>query len=239
MQKQYKYLLFDLDDTLVDDYENRAYAFSKILKSRKEKVTKEKIDKFIELDKQFWKDRVVEKIKDPYNFETKEEQTKWVRAQRFLMYFKNISLKEAIKINEEYEETIKEKVVPIQNSTNILKYLYDKQYKIYITTNGPKCAVESKLEKSNLKQYITDTFSAEEIGFMKPKKEFYEGFFNKVNLKEKEDMLMIGDELDKDIKGGIANQIDTCWFNRESIENTSTIKPKYEIRDLLELKEIV
>lgn len=79
------------------------------MESRKEKVTKEKIDEFIELDKQFWKDRASGKIKDPYHFETKEEQTKWVRAQRFLIYFKTISLEEAIKINKKYEENIKKK----------------------------------------------------------------------------------------------------------------------------------
>jgi len=239
MRKQYKYLLFDLDDTLVDDYENRAYAFSKILENRKERVTQEKIDRFIKIDKQFWKDRACGKIKDPYKFETKKEQTIWVRAQRFLLYFKKISLEEAIKINEKYEEAVKEKVVPIKNAATILKYLYNKQYKMYIITNGPNRAVESKLEKSELIQYITDTFSADEIGFMKPKKEFFEGFMKKVKLEDKEKMLIIGDELDKDILGGSTNKIDTCWFNRDRIKNTSDIKPKYEIGDLLELKEIV
>lgn len=239
MKKEYKYLLFDLDDTLVDDYKNRAYAFSKILENKKEKVTQQKIDRFIKIDKQFWKDRACVNIKDPYKFKTKEEQTIWVRAQRFLLYFKNISLEEAIKLNEKYEEAIKEKVVLIKNADVILKYLYNKQYKMYIITNGPNQAVESKLEKSKLIKYITDTFSADEIGFMKPKKEFFEGFLKKVKLEDKEKMLIIGDELDKDILGGSTNKIDTCWINRDKIENTSDIKPKYEITDLIELREIV
>ena len=102
MQKQYKYLLFDLDDTLVDDYESRAYAFEQILKYKNEKVSKEKIDDFIKIDNQFWKDRAVGKIKVPYEIETKEEQTIWLRAQRFIEYFKNMSLEEAIKMNEKY-----------------------------------------------------------------------------------------------------------------------------------------
>ena len=38
----YQYLIFDLDDTLNNDDENRKYAFSKILEYLKQDVTKEK-----------------------------------------------------------------------------------------------------------------------------------------------------------------------------------------------------
>lgn len=239
MQKQYKYLLFDLDDTLVDDNESRAYAFEQILKYKNKKVSKEKIDKFIKIDNQFWKDRASGKIKTPVEVKTKEEQTIWLRAQRFIKYFKDISLEEAIKMNEKYVEAVKEKVVPIKNATKLLKYLYDKDYKMYIITNGPNRAVESKLEKSDLIKYISSYFSAEEAGFMKPKKEFFEQFFKKVKLEKNDEMLIIGDELDKDVKGGIENRIDTCWFNKEKIKNISDIKANYEISDLLELKLIL
>jgi len=57
MQKKYKKILFDLDNTLVDDDENRKYAIKQTLLERKEVVTKERIESFIELDNQFWKDR--------------------------------------------------------------------------------------------------------------------------------------------------------------------------------------
>lgn len=43
MSKIYKKLLFDLDNTLVDDNENRKYAINKILLDRKEKVTDKRI----------------------------------------------------------------------------------------------------------------------------------------------------------------------------------------------------
>ena len=38
MQKKYKKLLFDLDNTLVDDDENRKYAIKQILLERNDKV---------------------------------------------------------------------------------------------------------------------------------------------------------------------------------------------------------
>ena len=76
MQKTYRKLLFDLDNTLVDDDENRRYAIKQILTERKENATTKRIESFIKLDNQFWKDRAEGKIKDPYTFKNNEEKTK-------------------------------------------------------------------------------------------------------------------------------------------------------------------
>ena len=80
---------------------------------------------------------------------------------------------------------------------------------------------------------------------MKPKKEFFEGFMKKTGEIDKRKMLIIGDELDKDIKGGNDNKIDSCWFHRkedtkEGIkENIEKYKPNYEIKNLIDLKYIL
>lgn len=238
MQKKYRKLLFDLDNTLVDDDENRRYAITQILIERKEKVTTKKIESFIKIDNQFWKDRAEGKIKDPYTFKNNAEKTKWIRAQRFIKYFKDISLEEGIAINNKYINYLKEKIIPIKNSTEVLEYLYKKQYEIYIVTNSPIKVVNDKVNKINAQKYIKNTFSAEEAGHMKPHKEFFDKFFYNINNYKKEDMLIIGDELDKDILGGIQNGIDTCWFNPKKISNNN-YKINYEISNLIDLKNIL
>ncbi len=70
---------------------------------------------------------------------------------------------------------------------------------------------------------------------MKPKREYFNGFLKKINCYDTSEMLIIGDELEKDILGGMNNNIDTCWFNRRG-EKVQVIKVDYEIKDLLELK---
>lgn len=239
MSKTYKRILFDLDNTLVDDDENRKYAIKQILIERKEKYNNKRIEDFIKLDNQFWKDRAEGKIKDPYIFKTKEEKAEWIRTQRFLKYFKNISLEEAIYINNEYIKYLSENIVPIKNAQYIIKYLYEKKYKIHIITNGPKKAVKDKLGKINILNYITDIFTAEEAGNMKPRHEFFEKFFERLGDYQKEDMLIIGDELEKDVAGGNQNGIDSCWLNMKNVENNTKFKPTHEIADLIELKKFL
>ena len=239
MHKIYKKLLFDLDNTLIDDDENRKYAIKQILLERKEVASKERIEEFINLDNQFWKDRTEGKIKDPYKFKSNEDRTKWIRSYRFMNYFKSISFEESVEINDKYISYLSKNIVPIKNSQEILDYLYRKQYEIYIITNSPKKVVDNKISKINVQKYIKETFSAEEAGHNKPHNEFFEKFFIKINTNEKDDMIIIGDELETDILGGIKNGIDSCWVNMKNIVNNSSIKPTYEINDLIELKNIL
>ena len=239
MQKTYRKLLFDLDNTLVDDDENRRYAIKQILTERKENATTERIESFIKLDNQFWKARAEGKIKDPYTFKSNEEKTRWVRAQRFLKFFNDISFEEGVEINQKYINYLSKNIIPIKNAQEILKYLYKKQYEIYIVTNGPIMAVNDKLSKINAVKYISGTFTAEEAGYMKPQHEFFAKFFNRINSYKTEDMLIIGDELEKDVLGGIRNGIDSCWFNIKNTENKTELKPTYEINNLIELKNIL
>ena len=120
-----------------------------------------------------------------------------------------------------------------------MKYIYKKQYEIYIVTNSPEKVVKDKLSKLNAQKYIKGTFSAEEAGYMKPHKDFFEKFFRKIGTYKKDDMLIIGDELDKDILGGIQNGIDSCWVNIKDLKNNTRFKANYEINDLIELKNFL
>ena len=238
MGKIYKKLLFDLDNTLIDDNKNRKCAIKRVLNDRKEKVTEEKLENFIKLDDKYWKDRAERKIKDPYEFKTLEEKTTWVRAQRFIMYF-DCTFEEAVAINEKYIDYLKTSVVPIDNAREILEYLNKKQYEIYIVTNGPEKPVENKLNTIGANKYIKTIFTAEEAGYMKPHKEFFDKFFKKINNYQKDDMIIIGDELEKDVLGGMQNGIDSCWFNMKKVKNDIDIKPSFEINNLLDLKNIL
>ena len=158
----YQYLIFDLDDTLNNDDENRKYAFSKILEYLKQDVTKEKIEEFLKLDTKYWHERAQKGITEKKAAPTKEE-IECIRAQRFVIYFRDMSLDEAIKINRMYLQELKENVVEIEGAFEIIKYLSEKGYKIAVATNGPTAAIKSKLQKLKIDTYIECAFSADEV----------------------------------------------------------------------------
>lgn len=235
----YNTIIFDLDDTLTDDCENIRQAFKIVLEYKQEEYTDEKFEKFYSIDKKTWRDRAAGKLITPYEDDI-EKKTEWLRASRFLKYFgDSINYNEAVHINNIYINGMKEKVVAREGVLDIIKYLYNKKYKLIIATNGPIVPLKAKLEKLQIEKYFTTIFSAEEAGFMKPHVKFYKGLLKKTGNPAKENILFVGDELEKDIKGGIENNIDTCWCNYNNEERKSIYIPKYEIHKLEELKQIL
>lgn len=95
-----------------------------------------------------------------------------------------------------------------------------------------------KLQKLGIYDFVENLFSAEEVGFMKPQQEYYNGLFKKIEISKKEDILFIGDDLEKDIKGGLENGLDTCWCNYNNTVNNK-YNTKYEIHKLDELTIIL
>ena len=63
--------------------------------------------------------------------------------------------------------------------------------------------------------------------------------FSSIDLTDKEGVLLVGDSLSSDIKGGINAGIDTCWYNPRGKERPSDTMITYEIKDLWELTDIL
>ena len=60
-----------------------------------------------------------------------------------------------------------------------------------------------------------------------------------LGLTNRSRVLMVGDDLLADIKGGINAGIDTCWVNFANEENKTGIQPKYTVHSYEELYRIV
>ena len=68
----------------------------------------------------------------------------------------------------------------------------------------------------------------EEVGLSKPDKRIFELALNKLDV-QPEDVLFVGDDLEKDIAGPQNANIKGIWFNPHRITNKTEIKPYSEI----------
>ena len=68
--------------------------------------------------------------------------------------------------------------------------------------------------------------------------EFFNTVFEKTGLTEtnKAQILIVGDSLTSDIKGGNNIGIDTCWYNPKGVNKPDDIIVNYEIKELSDLK---
>ena len=80
---------------------------------------------------------------------------------------------------------------------------------------------------------------SEKVGAAKPSAKLFEHAFRDLGITNKSRVLMVGDDLLADIKGGLNAGVDTCWFNPGNLENKSGITPKYTVSSYEELYRIV
>lgn len=106
-------------------------------------------------------------------------------------------------------------------------------------TNGISDVQHARIKGSPLSEVFEAVIVSEETGYQKPETGIFDYAFAKLNLSDERKVLIVGDSLTSDIRGGNNYGIDTCWFNPLGKPGDPEIVPTYEIRSLDELVEIV
>lgn len=241
---KYKILIFDLDDTLIDNLENVRYAYTQMIQSLGQEYSEDGFKKWYEVDKKFWKDWQDGLIQIPPYLKNEtgkknEEFLNWLRSQRVLIYFDyQISLEKAIELNNLFMNSLTEVVVAIEGAYDILKYLKEKYY-IIVATNGPKIATKEKLSKIKCLNFVNEVLSADMFGYMKPKKEFFVAIQNLLKNYNNEEYLIVGDSLKSDVGFAMNCGFDSCWFNKNNEKLMEQYQPTMVINKLEALKKIL
>lgn len=230
--KKYNFLFFDLDRTIWDYETNAANALTILF-------AKYNLLKYFP-DAEFFI-AVFSKYNDYLWEEYREGRVHKdkLRVLRFEMCFKEAGFDEpelSEKLNTEFLEISpkSEKLMP--GAIEILDYLKNKGYRMYIITNGFTPIQHIKMKYSGLEKYFDKMFTSENVGSHKPNKDMFEYCIKSVNARKSES-LMIGDDFPVDIVGARNFGIDQVFYNPTAI--TYTEKVTFEIKHLLELKKIL
>lgn len=235
--KKYSTLIFDLDDTLIDNYKSVSFALECTARKLGIPYTNELLTKWLDFEKKYWNIFEKNQMKILETIKTLEDKISYVRSRRFVLFFKdlNLTMEEATQINDFYCAMQGINIFEIEHASSTVKELSN-NHEILIATNGPRNAAIDKLKKIAIRDCISHIISAEDVGFSKPNIEFFEYLYKTTNNGNKEKMLLIGDSLSTDILGGMNNGIDTCWFNPYKKPLPETYKPTHTINCLSQLK---
>ncbi len=130
-----------------------------------------------------------------------------------------------------------ESAIPVEGANDLVEYLASK-YSVYVVSNAIHRQQIVRMTKAGMIDYIKDFFTSEAIGFSKPSKEFFDECFRRLPEIKKEEVIVIGDSLTADIKGGTDYGLKTCWFNFKGEQYSG--KPADYIADTLrEIKNIL
>ncbi len=225
---KYEWLLFDLDDTLLNFSVSEHFALTQALAKVGIDFQATHLEIYERINRKCWDD-----------FEAgilPQSAINHTRFSRFLIAM-NLQKENPTEFGNYYLEQLSEKAVYMKGADTLLEEQYGK-YKLGIVTNGLKQVQRPKLRKNNLAHYFNIIVVSDEIGVSKPNTSFFDHAFREMNFPDKEKVLIIGDSLNSDIRGGHNYGIDTCWYNFKKKQNTINLKPTFEIDDLNQLKSL-
>lgn len=226
--KDYQFLLFDLDDTLLDFNAAEKLALPKLFAAHNIQLTPEIQHIYHEINSGLWKALEEGHI-------TREQ----LMETRFSKTFEHLGRKvNGRELDVEYRSYLTESKVFVEGAFNVVKALAPK-YELYITSNGILDTQHKRLEATGLAPYFKQVFVSENTGYQKPMKPFFDYVFDRIPNFTPEKSMIIGDSYSADIIGGAGAGIDTCWLNPlnkayQKIQPTYTIKKISQLLPILE-----
>ena len=225
MNNRYNSLFFDLDDTLLDFKFDEKNAVLTTLEKHNLPCAEDVYTAYTEIEN--WQ-----------IFDLGQEiNDKTMVTSRFKVLLKMLEAKDIELIAEDYYAIISNMHKLKSGALKVLKYLKEKGYKLYLTTNGYADFQHKRIKASRISGYFDGVFISEEIGSSKPSKSFFDYVMNRIPESNRSKVLIIGDAPTADVLGGINAKIDTCFL----CENDRQCKYKftYKISKISQLTELL
>lgn len=229
----YTTLLLDIDGTLMDFDEAERRGVIAVMEHFGVTLTPERTERYHEINLSFWK-----------AFERGDIPKSEIFGNRYQQFFAEMGRDvDGMAAERLYRECLDSCAILLDGALEICAYLKER-YDLYVVTNGVSQTQYSRLALSGLDQYFTDIFVSEDAGSQKPQKSYFDYCFARIPEKNPANMLIIGDSLTSDIRGGKNAGIDTCWVTlggpeAECSELVKELRPTYVVHSLMELKTLL
>ncbi|HOX11551.1 MAG TPA: YjjG family noncanonical pyrimidine nucleotidase [Spirochaetia bacterium] len=228
MPRRYDTVFIDADDTLFDYPRAEERAFSRTCVRFGLSDTPELRAAYRRINREQWK-----------LLERGGTDQATLRVERFRLLFEETGDRlDPAAVGGAYVEELSQGADLLPGAREICGYLAER-YLLAIVTNGLADVQRSRLALSGLGDLVAALVISEEAGTSKPDPRIFEYACGRVGRTDRGRMLMVGDSLESDIRGGTAFGIDTCWYNPRGMENPTELRPTYEIRYLAELRSIL
>ena len=223
-----RFVLMDLDDTILDFHRAEAAAVSKTLLRLGIEPTEEIVQRYSEVNAAHWR-----------MLERGEITRAQVLTGRFRQLYSEIGADcDPEQTQQIYEAYLSQGHYFIPGAEQLLKDLSGK-YLLYLVSNGNTAVQEGRLKSSGIEPYFEEIFISELIGADKPSKAYFDRCFARIPDFDPVQAILIGDSPTSDILGGIHAGVKTCWFNPNHRPTHPEIHADYEVDQLCKLPALL
>lgn len=225
-----KYIFFDLDKTLIDIKKAQYVAIADFHKLYG-------FDEFV--DVKAFTEKWDELTDYHYAFYTRKEisyEEQRIRRIKDLFdcYGKEID-KTPIEIYDIYLKLFEDNWTVFDDVYDVVEKLYNMGYKLGVISNGDLSQQTDKLKRTGIYKFFEIITTSSEYEYSKPNPKLYETIIERFSI-DKDEMLMVGDQVEKDVEPCLSIGIDAIWLNRKGKEYSGDVK---EIRNLNDLFDYI
>lgn len=222
--KNYQWILFDADETLFhfDAFSGLQRMFS----SLGVQFTQQDFQEYQTINIPLW-----------VSYQNGTITAQQLQHRRFNNWANKLQLSTQ-ELNNAFLTAMIDICAPIKGAINLLNFLKGKA-KLGIITNGFTELQQVRLERMGLQNHFHFVVVSEQVGVAKPHPAIFEHALSLMDNPVREHVLMVGDNPDSDILGGINAGLDTCWVNIEKKAVPEGIIPNYQVSSLKELENLL
>ena len=226
---QFQWLLFDFDNTLVDFSNTSKNALWQSFLDFGSACNDTIYQLYKDINHQVWS-----------AFERGEMSAERLRIERFALLF--AAIEEEPAPPAVFSKRYLENLVALSQAYEGVHELLDQlsqRYQLGLITNGLREVQRPRLNLLRLTQHFSTIVVSDEIGVAKPDPAFFDFTYRSIPAPPaKEEVLVIGDNLQSDIQGGNDFGHATCWISHGRT-NTSEVLPDYTVDGVLKITELL
>lgn len=234
--KQYDYLIFDADHTLIDFDADERRAFRAAFAAAGMQASDAMVEACWAFSARNWGELGLNNVHLP-QLRARYHELYHTHVREIVDYMDTMYALGAGRAAAEhtFSQALALAAHPVEGALQALETLA-KRYRLCIATNGLAAMQAGRLRE--LAPLFERVFVSEEMGVIKPDPVFFAHMLKALGTTA-ERCLMIGDSLASDIAGACAAGLDSIWFNRRGVPLPAGIRVKAVIRDLRELLSIL
>ncbi|SBS38028.1 Pyrimidine 5'-nucleotidase YjjG [Marinomonas spartinae] len=221
----YQWIIFDADDTLFhfDNFVGLVHMMTKY----GVEFTERDFNDYQSINKPLW-----------VEYQNQAITAEQLQTRRFQTWADKLSVS-AQQLNHDFLQSMAEICQALPGAKELVDYLESQKVNMAIITNGFTQLQKTRLERTGFHRYFSPVVISEQLGIAKPNRKIFDHTLTLMDNPDRSKVLMVGDTLASDILGGINAELDTCWINHHNDVHPEHIKPTYQARSLLELKNIL
>ena len=221
---KYKWIFFDADETLFhfDAFKGLALMFSR----NSVEFTQEDFAAYQKVNKSLWVD-----------YQNGTINADKLKNTRFEAWSKKLNISTQV-LNQGFLTAMADICSPLPGAKDLLDSLNGK-VKLGIITNGFTALQEIRLQRTGFTDYFDAVIISEQVGTAKPDKAIFEYALKEAGQPNKDQVLMVGDNPDSDVLGGLNAGIETCWLNSDHRESPESIQAHYQVNSFMELQTLL